>query len=120
MLGRMVAADGPANRLPEPGQQVGPYRLLAPLGEGSVVIVFHARREPTGDEVAVKILRDELAGDALYRRRFEREARIASEVSHEHIVPVVDFGEASGRLFIASRYVAAEPLSVRIEGRGAR
>ena len=110
----MVAAGGPANRVPGPGQRVGPYRLLAPLGAGSVWIVFHARREPDGDEVAVKILRDELAGDALYRRRFEREARIASEVTHEHIVPVVDFGETSGRLYIASVYVASDPLSARI------
>lgn len=118
MLESMVAGDGPGNPLPEPGQRIGPYRLVAPLGEGSVGVVFHAQREPGGQEVAVKVLRDELAGDALYRRRFEREARIASEVSHEHIVPVVDFGEASGRLYIASRYVAAEPLSVRIEGQG--
>jgi serine/threonine-protein kinase len=117
MLGSMVAADGPADHAPGPGQRVGPYRLLAPLGEGSVGIVFHARREPGGDEVAVKFLRDELAKDALYRRRFEREARIASEVVDEHIVPVVDFGEASGRLYIVSRYLAAEPLSVRIEAR---
>jgi serine/threonine protein kinase len=113
----MVAANGPADHAPGPGQRVGPYRLLAPLGEGSVGIVFHARREPGGDEVAVKFLRDELAEDALYRRRFEREARIASEVVDEHIVPVVDFGEASGRLYIASRYLAAEPLSVRIQAR---
>jgi serine/threonine protein kinase len=118
MLGSMLVADGPADLVPGPGQRVGPYRLLEPLGEGSVGVVFHARREPGGDEVAVKILRDELVGDALYRRRFEREARIASEVTHEHIVPVVDFGEASGRLYIASRYVAAEPLSARIATQG--
>jgi serine/threonine protein kinase len=114
----MRVADGPVNRAPEPGQRVGPYRLLAPLGRGSVGIVFHACREPGGEEVAVKVLRDELAGDALYRRRFEREARIASEVAHEHIVPVVDFGEASGRLYIAARYVDALPLSARIAAQG--
>jgi serine/threonine protein kinase len=114
MLESMLAGDSPAKRVPGPGGRVGPYRLLALLGEGSVGIVFHARREPSGEEVAVKILRDELAGDALYRRRFEREARIASEVTHEHIVPVVDFGETSGRLYIASVYVASDPLSARI------
>jgi serine/threonine protein kinase len=114
----MPVADGPVNRAPGPGQRVGPYRLLAPLGQGSVGVVFHARREPGGEEVAVKVLRDELAGDALYRRRFEREARIASEVAHEHIVPVVDFGEASGRLYIAARYVDALPLSARIAVQG--
>ena len=81
-------------------------------------IVFRARREPDGETVALKVLRDELVGDELYRRRFEREARIASEVTHEHIVPVVDFGEASGRLYIASLYVVGDPLSARIASEG--
>ena len=64
-----------------------------------------SRREADGESVALKILRDELAEDELYRRRFEREARIASELANEHVVPVVDFGEASGRLYIAALYV---------------
>jgi serine/threonine protein kinase len=77
-------------------------------------IVFRAQRGADGETVALKILRAELAGDELYRRRFRREARIASEVSHEHIVPVVDFGEASGRLYMAALYVRGVPLSERI------
>jgi serine/threonine protein kinase len=114
----MPRAGGLADRLPKAGEQVGPYHLLSPLGHGAMGIVFRARREPDGESVAVKILRDELAGDQLYRHRFEREARIASEVSHEHIVPVVDFGEATGRLYIASLYVVGEPLSARIASLG--
>ncbi len=97
------------------GGRLGPYHLDALLGEGQMGVVFRARREPDGEVVALKILRDELAGDELYRRRFEREARIASEVAHDHIVPVVDFGEASGRLYIAALYVPGSPLSQRIE-----
>ena len=115
----MHGAQGPANRVPEAGERVGPYRLLSPLGQGTVGIVFRALRESDGENVAVKILREELAGDELYRRRFEREARIASEVTHDHIVPVVDFGESSGHLYIASRYIAAVPLSARLAAQGA-
>jgi serine/threonine-protein kinase len=96
------------------GEQLGPYRLDALLGEGQMGVVFRARREGNGEVVALKVLRDELAGDELYRRRFEREARIASEIAHEHIVPVVDFGQASGRLYLAALYVAGIPLSERI------
>jgi serine/threonine protein kinase len=81
-------------------------------------IVFRARRETNGESVALKILRDELAEDELYRRRFQREARIASELTHEHVVPVVDFGEASGRLYIAALYVAGVSLSARIASQG--
>ena len=82
-------------------------------------IVFQARREPHGETVALKILRDELAADVLFRSRFEREARIASELDHEHVVPVVDFGEASGRLYIAALYVRGVSLSERIASQGA-
>lgn len=114
----MYGAEGPANRMPEAGERIGPYRLLSPLGQGAVGIVFRALREADGENVAVKILREELAGDDLYRRRFEREARIASEVTHAHIVPVVDFGESAGRLYIASRYIAAVPLSARLAAQG--
>jgi serine/threonine protein kinase len=81
-------------------------------------MVFRARREPDGKSVALKILRDELAEDELYRRRFQREARIASELADEHVVPVVDFGEASGRLYIAALYVPSIPLSARIASQG--
>jgi serine/threonine-protein kinase len=82
-------------------------------------VVFRARRETDDESVALKILRDELAGDDLYRRRFQREARIASELAHEHVVPVVDFGEESGRLYIAALYVRGVSLSERIVSQGA-
>jgi serine/threonine protein kinase len=91
---------------------------MALLGQGQMGIVFRARREANGESVALKILRDELAEDELYRRRFQREARIASELAHEHVVPVVDFGEASGRLYIAALYVAGISLSARIASQG--
>jgi serine/threonine-protein kinase len=97
---------------------LGPYRLATLLGQGQMGIVFRARREAGGENVALKILRDELAEDELYRRRFGREARIASELVNDHVVPVVDFGEASGRLYIAALYVDGGPLSDRIASQG--
>jgi serine/threonine-protein kinase len=81
-------------------------------------IVFRARRDTQAEDVALKVLRDELALNELYRRRFEREARIASGLAHKHVVPVVDFGEASGRLYIASRYVEGGSLAERIGSAG--
>jgi serine/threonine protein kinase len=102
----------------EAGGQLGSYRLLRLLGQGRMGIVFQARREGNGAVVALKILRDELVDDELYRRRFEREARIASELAHEHVVPVVDWGEASGHLYLATRYVPGVSLSERIAAEG--
>jgi serine/threonine-protein kinase len=106
------------DRDPQEGERLGPYRLFASLGQGQMGLVFRAERETDGESVALKILRDELADDELYRRRFQREARIASELVNEHVVPVVDFGEASGRLYIAALYVRGASLSTRIASEG--
>jgi serine/threonine protein kinase len=103
---------------PQTGERLGSYHLLEPLGEGGMGFVFRARRENDDASVALKILRQELAEDELYRRRFEREARIASEVVHDHVVSVLDYGEASGRLYLAARFVRGVSLSERIASQG--
>jgi serine/threonine-protein kinase len=68
--------------------------------------------------VALKLLRPELATDATYRARFLREARIAAEVSHKHLVPIVEAGEAGGQPYLAVGYVEGETLADRIERDG--
>lgn len=81
-------------------------------------IVFRARRETDGKTVALKVLRGELAESPVYRRRFEREARVAREVANERIVPVIDYGDASGRLYIAAPYVPGVSLAAHIASLG--
>jgi serine/threonine protein kinase len=112
------AGDAP-NRSLEPGAELGSYRLLRLLGQGRMGVVFQARRESDGAVVALKVLRDELVDDELYRRRFGREARIASELAHDHVVPVLDWGEASGHLYLATRFVPGISLAERIASEGA-
>jgi serine/threonine-protein kinase len=114
----MPKGESPGDRGLREGDELGSYRLLALLGQGQMGIVFRARAEADDKEVALKVLRDELAEDELYRRRFQREARIASELVNDHVVPVVDFGEASGRLYIAALYVPGASLSERIMAEG--
>jgi serine/threonine protein kinase len=101
-----------------PGGTVGPYRLEGMLGEGSMGVVFRAVREPRGEVVALKVLRRELSGDETYRRRFEREGRIAAQVAHRHLVGVVDAGEAQGRHYLATRFVEGETLADRLARTG--
>ena len=72
----------------QPGDRLGPYRLVAPLGEGGMGIVFRADRL-SGGVAALKVLRRELSGDETFRRRFEREGRIAAQLHHPHLVEVV-------------------------------
>lgn len=103
----------------EPGGRLGPYRLDALLGEGAVGLVFRAVREPDGSLVALKVLRSELTGDETYRRRFEHEARAASEVRHKHLVPIVEAGEVEGRSYLAVAYVEGRTLADRLDAEGA-
>jgi serine/threonine-protein kinase len=72
-------------------------------------IVFRATHED-GREVALKVLREELAGDETFRRRFDHEARSASHVRSPHLVAVLDAGEAGGRYYLASEFVAGATL----------
>ena len=100
-----------------PGLRLGSYVLEEMLGEGGMGIVFRASHDD-GAVVALKILRPELSGDAGYRRRFEREGRIASSLTHPHLVEVIDSGEADGWTYLASRYVAGESLAERLARTG--
>jgi serine/threonine-protein kinase len=101
---------------PDVGERVGPYVLEAQLGRGSMGTVFRATRG--GQEVALKLLRRELATDETFRRRFEREGRIAAALAHPHLVEVVDAGEADGLPYLATRLIAGQTLANRIETDG--
>jgi len=75
--------------------------------------VFRAR-SGDGAAVALKVASPDLAGDETFRRRFEREARIAASLAHPHIVDVVEVGEADGRPFLASRLVEGRTLAEHV------
>ena len=102
----------------EPGQKLGPYQLEEVLGAGGMGIVFRARREPDGATVALKLLRSELAADELYRRRFAREASVAQQVRHTHLVPVLEAGELEGRQYVTTSYLPGGTLDDRLRAQG--
>jgi serine/threonine-protein kinase len=101
----------------EPGDEIGVYALVDFLGEGAAGVVFRATRAGDGREVALKLLKQELAQDKLFRLRFERESHLAAQVRHPHLVPVLDAGEAAGRYYLASEYVAGGSLAERLSDR---
>jgi serine/threonine-protein kinase len=101
-----------------PGDRLGPYVLEAVLGEGAIGVVYRAATDE-GSVVALKILRQELSTDEVYRRRFAREARIASVVRHRHLVPILDLGEAHGYRYLAVEYVDGGSLRDRLDAEGA-
>jgi serine/threonine protein kinase len=98
----------------EVGHRLGPYRIEGRLGQGGMGVVFRARHDGDGRTVALKVLRDELSADDEYRRRLAREARAAAEVDHPNLAPVLEAGEAGGRVYLAVRYVDGRSLDERL------
>jgi len=76
------------------------YRLLHPLGEGGMGVVFAAEDLRLGREVAIKFLRADEPDQDVWLARFEREARLASALQHPHICTIHELGEHNGRPFI--------------------
>ncbi len=100
------------------GDRLGVFRLEEILGAGGMGIVFRAVREDEGGTVALKVMRNELSGDETFRRRFEHEARSASEVQSPHLVAVLEAGEADGRCYLACEFVQGRTLEERVRDDG--
>jgi serine/threonine-protein kinase len=98
----------------QPGDTLGAYRLETELGEGAMGTVYRAHHVDTGTQVALKVVRVDLATDERYRQRFLHEARAASEVKHPNLVDVLDAGEIDGRQFLAMRFVRGRRLEQHI------
>src|SRR5688572_5857356 len=86
------------------GSQVGSYRIEARIGEGGMGMVYRAHDTKLNRPVAIKFLSEGLA-DAEARRRFQREARMASALNHPHILTVHDAGEFEGRQYLVTEFV---------------
>ena len=100
------------------GSRVAGYLLEGQVGQGGMAMVFRARDERLGRQVALKILAPELATNAAFRQRFIREARAAAAVDDPHIIPVFEAGDAGGVLFIAMRYVSGGDVRTLIAREG--
>jgi serine/threonine protein kinase/WD40 repeat protein len=85
------------------GLQIEQYRIESKLGEGGMGSVYRALDTKLNRPVAIKFLSDHLA-DAAARRRFQREAQLASSLNHPHIVTVYDVGELGGRQYLVTQY----------------
>jgi len=97
------------------GERLGPYRILAELGRGGQGIVYRAQDERVGRTVALKVLTALGPGSSDARRRFQREAAIASRLSHAHIRTVYEADLEDGVPYIAMEFVDGASLAQRIE-----
>jgi serine/threonine protein kinase len=100
------------------GETLGEYRVVELLGEGAMGSVFRATRVADGADVAIKVIREELAHDPQYRKRFIHEARAARGAQHRNLVSIIDVGEVDGRQYLAMPYVPGGTLEDRISEHG--
>jgi len=96
----------------------GRYRLEARIGAGGMSTVYRATDQTLERQVAVKLMNREVAGDSDLLERFRREARAVAQLSHPHIVGVIDAGEDDSRPYIVFEYVEGETLKERIRRLG--
>src|SRR5213596_2785340 len=96
------------------GTQLGPFRILAPLGAGGMGEVYRARDTKLGRDVALKVLPTELAEEPERRARLLREARAAASLNHSNICTIYEVGEAGDRSYIAMEVIEGRPLSERL------
>ncbi len=92
------------------------YRLDRQLGQGGMATVYLAHDHKHGREVAIKVLRPELA-ESLGRDRFLREIQLAARLSHPHILPLYDSGEADGVLYFVMPVMKGQTLRERLEAK---
>lgn len=100
------------------GTQFGPYRLQRLLGRGGMGEVYEAYDTVKDRIVALKLMSQHFSSDERFRRRMQREAHTAGRLQEPHIVPIHDFGEIDGQLFIDMRYVEGSDVAglIRREG----
>ena len=94
------------------------YQIIKTLGEGGMANVYLAHDTYLDRNVAVKVLRGDLANDEKFVRRFQREALSATSLSHTNIVEIYDDGEDDGQYYIVMEYVDGKTLKQVLKQRG--
>src|SRR5262245_6855568 len=96
------------------GSRLGPYGIASPLGAGGMGEVYRARDTRLDRTVAIKVLPEHLSASPETRQRFEREAKMISQLSHPHICALYDVGREGETEYLVMEYLEGETLSERL------
>jgi eukaryotic-like serine/threonine-protein kinase len=97
-----------------PGVQLGPYRILEPLGAGGMGEVYRARDTRLGRDVALKVLSEKLAARPDALGRFEREVRTIASLAHPNILALYDVGQDKDTVYAITELLEGESLDRRL------
>ena len=95
---------------------LGDYRIEGIVGLGRTGIVYLATDSRTGRAVALKVLREDVSIDPIYRERFRREGALLAAIRHPHVIPIYGMGELNGDLYIATRLASGTLKSLILAG----
>ena len=97
------------------GTPFGRYRLVELLGRGGMGEVWQAYDTAIDRVVALKVLPANFADDEVFQERFRREAKAAAGLDEPHVVPIHDFGEIEGRLYVTMRLIEGQDLQTLLD-----
>ncbi|MGI9622370.1 MAG: protein kinase domain-containing protein, partial [Acidimicrobiales bacterium] len=100
------------------GRQLRGYQLGPQIGEGAFGRIYRASQPALGREVAIKVIRPELADSPEFVRRFDAEARTVARLEHPHIVPLVDYWREPGGAYLVMRYLRGGTAEHLLESHG--
>jgi serine/threonine protein kinase/WD40 repeat protein/DNA-binding winged helix-turn-helix (wHTH) protein len=117
-LERQIVAQDPSLAAEPPGRRLKAYRLIELIGKGSTGEVWRTNQASTGRDVALKLIRPELANDADFIRRFEVEAQLIASLEHPHIVPLYDYWRDPSGAFLVMRMLRGGSAADRLRCQG--
>jgi serine/threonine protein kinase, bacterial len=111
----MVNDSGRGSRV---GSWFGPYRLLRLIGRGGMGEVYEAEDTRKRRVVALKLISPQFSGNPMFRTRMQREADAAGRLTEPHVVPIHDYGEINGQLYLDMRLIEGTDLSAMVKRSG--
>ncbi len=100
------------------GDRLGEFEILEVAGAGGMGVVYKARQQSLERDVALKVIREEIASEPEYRERFLREAKLAASIDHPNVVTVYDVRDEDGRLYLVMQWIDGVDLRQLLDGSG--